>query len=153
MTSVVSEFTKFVAVIAVFAIIFSWIMYLLSNWDETKTNKAKYWILYSLIWVIVSVSAWWIINLLNNLSLPTTSGNDWLSMLSQILAWLKSEFMTVVWILVIWVFIYIGFRFVVARWNPEEFKKAWSHLIYAVIWLFFIFIAWWLVKIISSFSL
>jgi hypothetical protein len=66
---------------------------------------------------------------------------------------IKSEFMAIVSIFAIWVFIFIGFKFVMARWNPEEFKKAMSHLIYAVIWVFFIFIAWWLVKLVSTLSL
>jgi hypothetical protein len=61
--------------------------------------------------------------------------------------------MTVVGIFVIWVFIFIGFKFVMARWNPEEFKKAWFYLIYAVLWVFFIFMAWWLVSLVSTLSL
>jgi hypothetical protein len=44
-------------------------MYLLSGWDDEKTKKAKYWIIYSLLWVIISVSAWGIINLINNLKI------------------------------------------------------------------------------------
>lgn len=68
-TNIISEFTKFIAVIAVFAVIFCWVMYLLSGWDDEKTKKAKYWIIYSLLWVIISVSAWGIINLINNLKI------------------------------------------------------------------------------------
>jgi hypothetical protein len=44
-------------------------MYLLSSWEEEKANKAKKWIIYSLIGVFISVSAWWIINLLNNIKI------------------------------------------------------------------------------------
>jgi hypothetical protein len=66
-SNLISEFIKFIAVMSVFAVIFSWIMYLLSAWDEEKTKKAKNWIIYSLIWVFISVSAWGIIDLLNNL--------------------------------------------------------------------------------------
>lgn len=66
---VISEFMQIVAVIAVFALIFSWVMYLLSSWEEEKANKAKKWIIYSLIGVFISVSAWWIINLLNNIKI------------------------------------------------------------------------------------
>lgn len=53
-------------------------------------------------------------------------------------------------VLAIWVFIFIGIRFASARWNPEEFKKAWMQLVYAILWIFFIFMAWWLVKIVAS---
>jgi hypothetical protein len=43
------------------------VMYLISAWEDEKANKAKKWIIYSLVWVFVSSSAWWIINLINNL--------------------------------------------------------------------------------------
>lgn len=64
--NIISEFIQLIAVIAVFALIFSGIMYLLSMWEDEKVKRAKNWIIYSLIWVLLSVSAWWIINLLNN---------------------------------------------------------------------------------------
>jgi hypothetical protein len=57
---------QIVAVVALFALIFSWVMYLISSWDEEKIKKAQKWIIYSLIWVFISVSAWWIINLIND---------------------------------------------------------------------------------------
>jgi hypothetical protein len=43
-------------------------MYLLSWGEEDKTKKAKSWIIWSLVWVLTSISAWWIINMLNNLT-------------------------------------------------------------------------------------
>lgn len=64
--NVVNQFIQLIAVIAVFALIFSWVMYLVSMWEDEKVKKAKDWIIYSLIWVFLSLSAWWIINLLNN---------------------------------------------------------------------------------------
>lgn len=60
---------KYVAVIAVISIIISWIMYLISMWDEEKAKKAKNWIIWSLVWVFVSISAWWIINMINNIEI------------------------------------------------------------------------------------
>lgn len=65
--NVTTEFIKFIAVVAVFALIFSGVLYLISMWEEEKVNKAKNWIIYSLVWVFLSVSAWWIISLLNNI--------------------------------------------------------------------------------------
>lgn len=67
MSKFIWEFIQIVAVFAVFALIFSGIMYLLSAWEEEKANKAKKWIIWSLVWVFVSISAWWIINFLNNI--------------------------------------------------------------------------------------
>lgn len=61
-------FIQIVAVLAVFALILSWIMYVISAWDEEKAKKAKTWILWSLVWVFVSFWSWWIISLLNNIN-------------------------------------------------------------------------------------
>lgn len=66
-SSIIWELIQYVAAIAVLALIISWIMYLLSWWEEEKTKKAKSWITWSLVWVLVSISAWWIINVLNNI--------------------------------------------------------------------------------------
>ncbi len=66
---VIWETIQFVAVIAVIALIISGVMYLLSWWEEEKVKKAKTWIIWSLLWVIISISAWWIINILNKISI------------------------------------------------------------------------------------
>jgi hypothetical protein len=60
---------QIVSVMAVFALIFSWAMYLASSWDEEKANKAKKWIIWSLVWVFLSISAWWIIGFINGLTI------------------------------------------------------------------------------------
>ena len=58
---------QYVAVIAVIALILSGMMYLISWGDEEKAKKAKSWVTWSLVWVILSISAWWIINMLNKI--------------------------------------------------------------------------------------
>ncbi len=68
-SSIIWQLIQFVAVIAVIALIISGIMYLVSWWAEEKIKKAKTWIMWSLIWVLLSVSAWWIINMLNNIKI------------------------------------------------------------------------------------
>jgi len=65
----ISTFIQYVAIIAVIALMLSWLMYLIANWDEEKVKKAKNWILWSLTWVLLSISAWWIINIINNLKI------------------------------------------------------------------------------------
>lgn len=60
---------QIVSVIAVFALIFSWIMYLISAWEEEKVAKSKKWIIWSLVWVFLSISAWSIINFINNIEI------------------------------------------------------------------------------------
>jgi len=65
LTKVIWEMIQYVAVIAVIALISSWILYMLSWWEEEKAKKAKRWIIWSLVWVFLSISAWSIINILN----------------------------------------------------------------------------------------
>lgn len=57
---------KYVAVIAVIAVMYGWVLYLISAWEEEKTKKAKNVIIWSLVWVFTSVAAWSLINILNN---------------------------------------------------------------------------------------
>jgi len=65
--NLISVVIQYVAVIAVIAIMISGILYLVSGGDEEKVKKAKKWIIWSLVGVLLSVSAWFIINLINNL--------------------------------------------------------------------------------------
>jgi hypothetical protein len=41
----------------------------------------------------------------------------------------------------------------VARWNPEEFKKAITYLVYAIVWLILVSWAWLIVSLVSSLNL
>lgn len=68
-SKLISELIKYVAVFAVLALIISWIKYILSSWEEEKAKKAKTWIIWSLVWVFISISAWSIINIINNFSI------------------------------------------------------------------------------------
>jgi hypothetical protein len=60
---------KYTAVLAVLALMVSGIMYLISGGEEEKVNNAKKWIIWSLVGVFFSVSAWMIIGLINNFTL------------------------------------------------------------------------------------
>ena len=64
----ISEMILYTAVVAVLSLMISWIFYIISFWEEEKTKKAKKWIIWSLVWVVISVSAWFIINSINHLS-------------------------------------------------------------------------------------
>jgi len=63
--NLISTWIKYVAVIAVISLVLSGMMYILSGGEEEKVKKAKSWITWSLIWVLLSTSAWAIINMLN----------------------------------------------------------------------------------------
>lgn len=60
-------FIQIIIVLAVFALIFSWIMYIISGGEDEKTKQAKKWIIWSLVWVVLSTFSWWIIYFLNNI--------------------------------------------------------------------------------------
>lgn len=68
-SELITMLIKYTAVIAVISVMISWFMYMLSFWDEEKTKKAKSWIIWSLAWVAISISAWWIINIINNIAI------------------------------------------------------------------------------------
>lgn len=70
--SLIATMIKYIAVIAVISTMISGLMYLTSAWKEDTTKKAKSWIIYSLAWVLLSVSAWYIINLINTVSIPNS---------------------------------------------------------------------------------
>lgn len=64
----ISFVMPYVAVVAIIAIMISWVMYLLSAGDEDKVNRAKKWIIWSLLWVLLSLSSWYIISTLGQLN-------------------------------------------------------------------------------------
>ncbi len=62
----VAELIKYVAVVAVFALIAAWFMYIFSAGEDEKTKTARKWIMWSLIAVFISISGYFLINLINN---------------------------------------------------------------------------------------
>ena len=65
-SNITSTIIKFVAVCAVIALMISWIMYMISSGEDEKTKKAKNWIIWSLVAVVLSTSAYYIIEVINN---------------------------------------------------------------------------------------
>lgn len=61
----VSELIKYVAVVAVIALIAAGFMYIFSAGEDEKTKKARKWIIWSLIAVFISISWYFMINLIN----------------------------------------------------------------------------------------
>jgi len=63
---------------------------------------------------------------------------------------------TIFWILAVVAtaaFVFIGAKLLMARWNPEEFKKAIMYLVYVIVWLVLITAAWLIVTLVSSLNL
>jgi len=67
-----------------------------------------------------------------------------------LLEYIKESIFGLLAFITIAVFIFIGARLVMARWNPEEFKKAIMQFIYAIVWLAIVAISWAAVKLIWS---
>jgi len=60
-SNIIAEMIKYVAVLAVLALMISGVMYMFSDWEEEKTKKAKSWILWSLTAVVLSISSYYIV--------------------------------------------------------------------------------------------
>ncbi len=68
-SNIIAELIKYVAVFAVIALMISWVMYMLSSGDEEKTKKARTWIIWSIVAVALSISAYFIVNTLNEFNI------------------------------------------------------------------------------------
>ena len=56
-------------------------------------------------------------------------------------------------LIAIGMFLYIWGRLVVARWNPEEFKKAMLSFVYAAVGIVVVAFAWAIVKLVAGIDL
>ena len=66
--NIITEMIKYIAVLAVIALMISWIMYMLSGWEEEKVKKAKTWIIWSLVGVLLSISSYYIVSMIANIN-------------------------------------------------------------------------------------
>jgi hypothetical protein len=78
---------------------------------------------------------------------------EWEDQLTLILTWIRDSIETLIPILAIGVFLFIGIRIALAKWNAEEFKKAWLQMIYAVVGIFVVGFAWAAVKLVSGLNI
>ena len=76
-------------------------------------------------------------------------GNDWLNTLDTIFNYFQDSISWLIMLIAIWVFLYIWIKLVIARWNPEDFKKAMMQFVYAAIWLFVVSASWAIVKLVA----
>lgn len=66
---IIREVTKYVAILAIIATMIGWLMFLFSAWSDEKVKKAKNVIIYSIIWVLVSIASYTLVDIVNNLTL------------------------------------------------------------------------------------
>lgn len=77
----------------------------------------------------------------------------WLTVLGKIAVWIKDTLTSLVILIAVWAFLFIWIRLTLARWDPEEFKKGMMQLVYAIIWIFLISIAWATVVLVSGLNI
>lgn len=73
--------------------------------------------------------------------------------IDNFLAWIRDSIDLLLPITAIGVFLFVGIRLGVARWNPEEFKKAWMQFIYAIVGIFVVSFAWAAVKLVAGINI
>jgi hypothetical protein len=75
---------------------------------------------------------------------------EWKEWIESIFNYTKNTIFDLLALIVIWVFLYIWYKIIISKGNPEEFKKAFMMLIYAVLWMLFVALAWVIVVFISG---
>lgn len=110
------------------------INYSLSSGDTEKVNKARRGIIYALIGIAVSVTAWSLLdfaidNVIGDISSTTASESS----LNSVFAGVISFIMLIGAIISVNIAVVGGIKFITATGNPEENKKARNTIIYALI--------------------
>lgn len=85
----------------------------------------------------------------NGILSSTTDARSWEWFLDAILIFVKDSVFALIVVVAIGVFLFIWGRLIVARGNPEEFKKALQSFIYAAIGIFVVAAAWAMVRLIA----
>ena len=64
--------------------------------------------------------------------------------------WVLNYFLWFLWILAVVMIIYAGFRMVISQWEEEDFNKAKTQIIYALIGLVVIILSYSIVRLVSD---
>lgn len=79
-----------------------------------------------------------------------TSAESGENLLDYLLSFARDSMFALMAVIAIGMFLFIGGRLVVARGNPEEFKKALQSFIYAAVGIFVVAFAWAIVRLIAG---
>lgn len=63
--NIISQMILYIWIIAVVAFMFYAVEYIKSLWDDSKVEEAKRALTYSIVWVIIAMSSYTVVNLLN----------------------------------------------------------------------------------------
>ena len=103
-----------------------------SNWESSSKIKS---------WIINSISS----------EVPETVKPN--TSLWRFFALIRKNILNIVLIISVVMLVRIGIRMASARWNPDEFKKAWLHFVYLILWIFLVFASWWIVNIVTKLNI
>lgn len=78
---------------------------------------------------------------------------EWESLLDGVFAFARDGIFGLLFLLALCVFLYIAVRLIMAKGNPEEFKKALNSFIYAAMGLFIVAFAWAAVRLVAGLSI
>ncbi len=82
-----------------------------------------------------------------------TSTASWEWLLDAIFVFARDGIFSLMALIAIAVFLWIWGRLIVARWNPEEFKKALMSFVYAAVGIFVVAAAWAIVRFVAGINL
>lgn len=77
----------------------------------------------------------------------------WLPLLDVIFKFIKDFIYNISAFIVIAIFLFMGIRLIYARGNPDDFKKVMTQLIYVVVGIFIISVAFALVKLVAGLTI
>lgn len=103
------------------------------------------------IWWGNSSTSWWISWKMTN-SLVEDSA-VWNMSFEKFVTFLKNQLLTIVFIIWVAMIVWVWLKMASANWNPEQFKKAWMHLVYIIIWWFVIFVSYWVVRLVFNLNI
>ncbi len=86
----------------------------------------------------------------NGTVITNVANTNWKKSINSLFVYWKETIFWVLALIVIWVFLYLWFKIIMARWKPEELKKAFLMLIYTIIWLLIVSLSWVLVAFITG---
>ena len=89
----------------------------------------------------------------NNGNQVLTSGESGEGLLDALLDFARDGIFALMAVLAIGMFLFIGGRLLMARGNPEEFKKALMSFVYAAVGIFVVAAAWAIVKIVAGINI
>lgn len=79
-----------------------------------------------------------------------TSSESWEGLFDYVLWFARDSIFALMALIAIGMFLYIWWRLVIARGNPEEFKKALQSFIYAAVGIFVVAFAWAIVRLVAG---